>query len=86
MIKRILVGGALAVAIWAVGCKQGRGDRCQVDSDCDTNLICVYPPGPPNTSIGGQCQFTLPTQTDAAADRTIDVAPPDTAVGDGATD
>jgi hypothetical protein len=24
-----------------VGCKQGQGERCQVDSDCETGLLCA---------------------------------------------
>jgi hypothetical protein len=28
------------VALWAAGCKQGRGERCQVDADCADGLTC----------------------------------------------
>ncbi len=37
------------------GCKQGIGDRCQVQSDCADGLQCVLPAsGSPQT--GGTCQ------------------------------
>ena len=37
------------------GCKQGEGDRCQVQSDCDDGLLCILPPeGTPQS--GGVCQ------------------------------
>ena len=38
------------------GCKQGEGDRCQVQDDCDDNLICVLPAGGTPQS-GGTCQL-----------------------------
>jgi hypothetical protein len=39
------------------GCKQGVGDRCQTNSDCDDsqNLICVIQSGGSQQS-GGTCQ------------------------------
>jgi hypothetical protein len=39
----------------AAGCKQKAGERCQVQSDCDDNLICVLPAGATPQS-GGTCQ------------------------------
>jgi hypothetical protein len=39
----------------AAGCAQGVGERCQVQSDCATGLLCVLPQGgTPQT--GGTCQ------------------------------
>jgi hypothetical protein len=47
---------ALSLAVLtSSGCKQGAGDRCNVNSDCDDNLICVRPPGGTAQS-GGICQ------------------------------
>jgi hypothetical protein len=45
------------VVLTSSGCKQGVGDRCNVNSDCDDsqNLICVRPPGGTAQS-GGVCQ------------------------------
>jgi hypothetical protein len=45
--------GLLAAS--ASGCKQGAGERCQVDSDCDDGLKCVLPNGATAQS-GGTCQ------------------------------
>lgn len=39
------------------GCKQGVGDRCQVNSDCEDDLICVLPVGGTPQS-GGVCEAT----------------------------
>jgi hypothetical protein len=30
----------IGVGAWVVGCKQGEGDRCQVDDDCASGLVC----------------------------------------------
>ena len=49
----IFVAGLAAVA----GCKQGLGDRCQVDTDCDSNLVCVIPNNG-TVATGGTCQAT----------------------------
>jgi hypothetical protein len=48
----LIVGAAL---ITLVGCKQGAGDRCQVQSDCDDGLLCVLPNGG-DRQTGGTCQ------------------------------
>lgn len=39
---KITLGCALAIGMgaWAVGCRQGEGDRCQIDSDCASPLKC----------------------------------------------
>lgn len=39
----------------AAGCKQGVGERCQVQSDCASGLLCVLPAGATPQS-GGTCQ------------------------------
>lgn len=54
--KRFLLGNAallfLVSAVAFVGCKQGRGDRCQQDSDCGSGLVC-----------GASCSLTTSTCT-----------------------
>jgi hypothetical protein len=35
--KRLVL---VALLVGVVGCKQGKGDRCQVNSDCQDNLVC----------------------------------------------
>jgi hypothetical protein len=52
MFAVVLVAAPLSLA----GCKQQDGDRCQTDSDCDSNH-CVLPAGGTAQS-GGTCQST----------------------------
>ena len=73
MVKRIVgCGILLALAFTVSGCKRGIGDRCQVDSDCDSN-VCAYI-GTPNTAIGGTCE-AQPLQPDGAPPPPVDAAP-----------
>lgn len=46
----------LAPLCLASGCKQGVGERCQVQSDCDDGLLCVLPAGG-TPQAGGTCQM-----------------------------
>jgi hypothetical protein len=49
---------AFVVALFAAplaACQQGEGERCQVQSDCATPLLCVLPPGG-SPQTGGFCQ------------------------------
>ena len=61
----ILCALALALAA-AAGCKQGEGDRCQIDSDCESGLTC---------STNGKC--TGAVHPADAAPRIDSPAPPD---------
>ena len=31
---------AITAALWAIGCEQGDGERCQRDQDCGSPLTC----------------------------------------------
>lgn len=42
MMMRVFVG---VVILSLMACRQGEGERCQVDSDCDDGLICSCPSG-----------------------------------------
>ena len=46
MKKKLITITSLSVfvvlAALTAGCKQGRGERCQVDSDCVSPLICSH--------------------------------------------
>ena len=65
----------LASLLSLAGCKQGEGDRCQVQADCDDAFICVLPAGGTPQS-GGTCQrpgstqvdLSMPEQTDGSVD------------------
>jgi hypothetical protein len=52
-------------ALLLAGCKQGVGDRCNVDADCEDGLICSRPPGGTAQS-GGVCQMPGSLSTDMA--------------------
>jgi hypothetical protein len=74
----LIAAGLLALA----GCKQGEGDRCEVDNDCSGGLTCENP-----TGRGGQCTSRPGTspKLDAAADaRVVDAATADGAASDTA--
>lgn len=60
----VLVVGT-ALLSWG-GCKQGEGERCQLDSDCEDGLRCLILSG--NTE--GTCQSV--GQKDAGTDATVD--------------
>jgi hypothetical protein len=45
-----------ALLLTAPGCKQGVGDRCNVDADCDDGLICdPVHSGRASPASGGTC-------------------------------
>ena len=78
MTRRILATVALlgAVALGAVSCKQGRGDRCQIDSDCGDGLTCMGA-DPIITRASGQCEPIGTNLPDSAVDGTRQIdAPP----------
>jgi len=60
MTRRLLrlsaVLALLAPLCLVAGCKQGVGDRCQVQSDCDDGLLCVLQAGA-TPQAGGTCQM-----------------------------
>ncbi len=58
---------ALAAPLALAGCKQGVGDRCQTNDDCDSGF-CILPPGG-SSLTGGTCQA-------ANADLGVDLAAP----------
>ena len=78
MIRFGLVALSLCLALSLSGCKQAVGDRCQVNSDCEDDLICVLPVGGTPQS-GGQCQTTnsqdLGSSNDFSAP--VDLSPAD---------
>ena len=48
------------------GCKQGLGERCQIDTDCKAPLICVSATNTCQTGTGGTLDANIPE--DAPAD------------------
>ena len=56
-LTRLVAVGVVAAPLLLGGCKQGVGERCQVQSDCDDGLLCILPAGGTPQS-GGSCQPT----------------------------
>lgn len=72
--RRLVAVLALAAPLFlAAGCKQGVGDRCQTNDDCDTGLTCVLPSGG-SVQAGGTCKGT----DEGGADMGVDTAPAST--------
>ena len=55
-LRRLTIVLLLTSPLCLIGCKQGVGDRCQVQSDCDDGLLCVLPAGG-TPQAGGTCQM-----------------------------
>jgi hypothetical protein len=84
--------------VLGVGCSQGEGDRCQIDSDCNSGLVCRGGPKngicQPSTIPGtggstGQDAAGPASTSDAASDvpmATSDAASDVTVGGDTAPD
>lgn len=51
----VLTLGAFGAALSLTACGQGVGDRCQINSDCKNDLVCVLPPGV-TPDVGGTCR------------------------------
>lgn len=74
--KRLLVIFAVLTGAVYVGCKQGSGDRCQVDDDCESGT-CNMSKGTCSTSNdqNGSADAEVPIQIDAAIDAPTDAMP-----------
>lgn len=65
----IAVFGVIALA----GCKQGKGDRCQVQADCQSPYVCNVATHTCQETTGGGIDASIPdappgTKFDAAVD------------------
>jgi hypothetical protein len=66
LLRFTVVLGLTAPLSLVAGCKQGVGERCQVQSDCDDNLICTLPAGG-TPQAGGTCQANVAAPQDLSA-------------------
>jgi hypothetical protein len=62
LLRFTVVLALLAPLSLVAGCKQGRGERCQVASDCDDGLNCIIRSGS-TPQAGGTCQPPGTTET-----------------------
>ncbi|HET6611751.1 MAG TPA: hypothetical protein VFG83_07175 [Kofleriaceae bacterium] len=67
---------AFGLALCAGGCKQGEGDHCQIDNDCEQGLEC--------NAATQECQAPGSSVPDAAPEPEIDGATTDAAPVDAA--
>lgn len=83
--KRVLITCALAFTgtiVTLASCKQGQGERCQVDEDCANGLVCNMAKNTCQSTTGGDLDASVidmapvPVQ-DAAVDAPPEDAPPD---------
>ena len=74
LLRLTAVFALLAPLLLAAGCKQGVGERCQVQSDCDDGLLCMLPVGA-TPQAGGTCQCATRSRPDMHRDRPTWPAP-----------
>ncbi len=67
LILALVAAGALAAAF--VACKQGKGERCQIDDDCSGGLVCNKATNTCQETTGGGIDATVP---DAPIDTAVD--------------
>jgi hypothetical protein len=61
-VKRILFPCLLAACASIVtfaACKQGQGERCQVDEDCESDLVCNKAKNTCQTTEGGNADASI---------------------------
>jgi hypothetical protein len=68
-----LFAAALLLALGVASCKQGEGQRCQVQSDCEAGLQCNVGEGVCRAVISGDVDALPPP--DAPRDAPVDAAP-----------
>ena len=84
-LPRVVAVAAALASGWlltASGCKQGAGDRCEVDNDCSAGLVCYNPMGsngictehPGATVPDASTDVSAPVLPDAAPDAPADSA------------
>ena len=77
--KRILFACVLAASasiLTVAACKQGQGERCQVDEDCESGLVCNKAKNTCQSTTGGDLDADIidAAPADAPIDTAIDAA------------
>lgn len=73
LVRLTAVVALLAPLCLVAGCKQGVGERCQVQTDCDDGLLCVLAAGA-TPQTGGTCQMPNTVGADMATTAPADLA------------
>ena len=58
--KSAIVFVMIIAGTLGAGCKQGKGERCQVDNDCTSPLVCNQATQTCDSSGGSQLDANLP--------------------------
>jgi hypothetical protein len=69
----------LLISFLVAGCKQGLGDRCQVQADCESPLVCNTATQECAQTTGGGIDATVPDgpkPIDGLIDAPLDAAVP----------
>lgn len=72
MIVSAVLGLGLMVVGGVAACKQGEGERCQVESDCDEGLLCTGEGVCKTVESGQQDAQILDAPIDAPVDAAVD--------------
>jgi hypothetical protein len=59
-VKRLVIACVILGAAIFAACKQGKGDRCQIDDDCTTGLVCNKATNTCQETTGGGIDATVP--------------------------
>lgn len=85
IVSLIVSIAALCVLGFFVGCKQGKGERCQVKEDCEGDLQCNQATLTCQDLTGGQIDAMPPdgngSGADAGVDAPVDAPPIDAPLG-----
>jgi hypothetical protein len=72
--RSVSIAASLGLLLLALGgiasCKQGEGERCQLQSDCEEGLTCNLGEGVCRRNVEGALDAQLPP--DAPADAAVD--------------
>ena len=88
MFRWIGLSVVLALMLAVGACKQGEGDRCQINDDCETGLVCNASEGvcqkPGGSADAGVADAEVAVDSSPAADALSDATVTDAAVTDAA--
>ena len=70
--KRLVIALLVAATVIVVACKQGKGDRCQIDDDCSPPLLCNKATNTCQDMVGGGIDANAPQD---APDAPLDMMP-----------
>lgn len=73
--KRLLFVSTLALVsslVTIAACKQGQGDRCQTNDDCESGLVCNQAKGTCQSTSGGDLDADIVDAVPVTPDAMVD--------------